>query len=75
MSLCSIVDLVKLCPLLFLKVVSTQELIERIPAISFAIVIVADCEGRPVVIGLRTLLSFGWAYCYNLRYVLLVFQL
>ena len=67
MSLCSNVDLIKLCPLLSLKVVTTQKLVEKTTAILFVIVIVADCEGHPLVIGLKTPLSFGWAYCYNLH--------
>ena len=70
MSLCSTVDLINLCPFLFLKVVSTQELVERIPPILFVVVVVADCEGRPVIIGLIRPLSFGLTYCYNLHYVL-----
>ena len=48
MSLRSTVEFVKLCRLLFLNVVSTQELVEKIPANLFVVVIVADCEGVPL---------------------------
>ena len=45
----------------YLQVLSAQELVKEIPAILFVGVIVVDCEGRLVVIGLRTTLSLGWA--------------
>ena len=43
----------------YVKVLSAQELLEKVPAILFISVIVYDCEGRLVVIGLRATLSLG----------------
>ena len=37
------------------------ELVKEIPAILFVGVMVLDCEGRLIVVGLRTTLSLGWA--------------
>ena len=45
----------------YLKVLSAQELLEEIPAILFVGIIIVDCEGHLVVIGLRTTLSLVWA--------------
>ena len=55
----------------YLKVLSAQELVEEIPTILFVSVIVVHCEGRLVVIGLRTTLSLWWAYYSNLHYICL----
>lgn len=54
---------------MFVKIVSTEELVEKIPAILFVVIIVVDCEKRPVLIGLKTPLLYWWVYCYNLHYV------